>query len=35
MMLYDNYTEQMRLQKTEAAKEVELFFGISDKTVME
>ena len=33
MMLYDNYVERMRLQKTEAAKKVRLFLGASDKTV--
>ena len=31
MMLYNTYVEQMGLQKT--AKEVGLFFGVSDKTV--
>ena len=35
MMLYDNYVEQLglRLQKTEAAREVGLFLGVNDKTV--
>ena len=33
MMLYDNYVERMGLQKTEAAKGVGLFLGVSDKTV--
>ena len=33
MMLYDDYVEQMGLQKTEAAKEVGLFLGVSDKMV--
>ena len=33
VMLYDNYVERMGLQKTEAAKEVGLFFNVSDKTV--
>ena len=33
MMLYDNYVNRMSLQKTEAAKEVGLFLGVSDKTV--
>ena len=33
MMLYDNYVNRMRLQKTEVAKEVGLFLGVSDKTV--
>ena len=33
MMLYDNYVNRMSLQKTEVAKEVGLFLGVSDKTV--
>ena len=33
MMLYDNYVEQLGLQKTEAAREVGLFLGVNDKTV--
>ena len=33
VMLYDNYVERMGLQKTDAAKEVGIFLGVSDKTV--
>ena len=33
VMLYNNYVNRMSLQKTEAAKEVGLFLGMSDKTV--
>ena len=33
MMLYDSYVERLRLQKTEAAREVGLFLGVNDKTV--
>ena len=33
MMLYDNYVERIELQKTEAANEVGLFFGVNEQTV--
>ena len=33
MLLYDNYVEKMGIRKTQAAREVGLFFGVNDKTV--
>lgn len=33
MMLYDDYVDRRGMQKTQAAMEVGLFFGVNDKTV--